>query len=56
MEKTAGDLSCLETTKEAHMLPQEASHVMSRPSCLLQMSLKQDQWLLAIHQKQSQSR
>ena len=32
MEKTAGNLLCLEATKEAQRLPQEASHVMSRPS------------------------
>lgn len=32
MEKIAGDLLCLQDTKEAQRLPQEASHVMSRPS------------------------
>ena len=56
MGKTAGDLSCLEATKEAQRRPQEASHVMTRPSGCLQMSWEQHQWLLAIHQMQFHSR
>ena len=50
MGKTAGDLLCLDAAKEAQRLPQKASHVMTRPSGCLEMSLEQHQWLPAIHQ------